>query len=751
MKHLIRLISVTLALIMAVMMPVESLAASEGTKYVSEIVTVSASSENEAKTKLEKAGYKFVPGSNLNSTLKTGVYLGYKETTDKKEALTDIAAMNMTGKFSYSDYKQIMAEYKENIEELIEDIETFIEEYQQNYGNESQTAVMAYSALNLFIDDDTSLQMGDYFLEYDFTDSARTLLTDTLTQANSDIVMSMIRTLSYAGDSDDTTLIDRLTKTGPDGIEKKYSKNYPTLAAYNKAMAKEYGATADKIYKSWDKLYTYILEVENTTATVNDDGEIVLNDGALEPETEEAVNTDGMNDREKEISKEFSTLKENVNAIESTSDFSFYALLKNAEFGDGSLLDYFKRPASAIDKSELYVIVDCMSEGQKKQTDFLGIGEILLGAASNVEGTSDEAREIADNYVEITENFEEPVSIYSGVDRTVFVNGVAFTSNAVAHEALTGKKWNEKLASGTSYSGDYWQTVTITSWVCTGLFTAACATAAVLERAYIFAEKAAKEALDSARTVYTRSSLQIRKMLTQKLGIYEITQKEINSWMPNLVEQMNECKVQFEQAQSIARANRVTASVIKYTCGILLLVALAVDIYTIVEFCSADKPAEENIPHHIMTTTVTPYGEDYVYYETVKTLDGAPADVNNHEADTSIGWLVLYSTKDTNAGDAICSDNVNVIVGSTNFGENASYVHLFNETAAINTTDTVYTGVEDKAGGTYITFNHTDSAYTSSAISNGYIAIISVAALAVGAAIGSLVTVLVNKKKKESK
>ena len=203
---------------------------------------------------------------------------------------------------------------------------------------------------------------------------------------------------------------------------------------------------------------------------------------------------------------------------------------------------------------------------------------------------------------------------------------------------------------------------------------------------------------------------------------------------------------QCKKYHSVQRTVKISG-VVKVASFVLLAVILVFDVYTVVDYFMQDDPTEEAIPHHMMATATTAYGEDYVYYQTVKTLDGEAADVNAHKADPKTGWLVLYTTKDANAGDAICAGNINVHIGDTNIGD-ASAAHLFNENAALNTTAAIYTGVDDTVGGTYILFERNTSALTGSAISGGTAALIAAGGFVLGGALGSIITALAKKKKK---
>ena len=62
------------------------------------------------------------------------VYIGYKTTTERKDAITDIALMNMKGSYSIDDYDTLMDDYmREQIIPLVDGFIAAIEEYRENY------------------------------------------------------------------------------------------------------------------------------------------------------------------------------------------------------------------------------------------------------------------------------------------------------------------------------------------------------------------------------------------------------------------------------------------------------------------------------------------------------------------------------------------------------------------------------------------------------------------------------------------
>ena len=751
-----KILSVILAVVIALTASVNAFAASVKKTYISDIVAITADTENKAEALLIKAGYKMLKNCNVNSTLKTAVYIGYKETENPDEAITDIAGMNMTGKFSYSDYKRIMENNKEQIAQTIDNFLPVIAEYQVNYEAEKPAALAAYKALNVFKDDDSGKLMGDYLLDFDFSDAAEKKMTDTFMQANSQIIVTIMEQASLAGDDEDDTMIDRLQEIGPDGVLEKYTGVYPTVAKAKQAMAAEYGDTAAEIYKDWNSVFQYISETEAELVKENKDGEIELSDDIYqETESKEIENvSEGAN-------KCLNGMNDAIDTVSATADFSNYSLynlLNDTEYGDGTLLDFFNRPAGDVKKEEIYPLVEAMSEGQRSQIGMNGLKLTLESAFCSVEGETEEAEGAVETVETVAENMEV-ISIFEGVDRSVFEDGVAFTSAAAEHEQLTGQSWLGKLTGEKDEEYLWLKTMIVTS-VLTGVFLASFIGAYRVASTAQGAVNTAKEAYDAA----SKEVLRMQDFVDGKLGnasyfrdfqIYDIFEKSADGGQvmtQEFVAVYNE--VYENESNALEAYNRLknanagrTANIIKCVSFVMLAIMVVVDAYVVYEYLTAEELQEEKIPHHLMTTATTEYGEDYVYYQTVKNLNGEAADTNNHEADKKIGWLVLYTTKDKAAGDPILADNLKIQTGSTDFKEGTSFVHLFNETAALNLTAELYTGVKDSANGTYLVFDRDTSTLIGSAITNGTAAIIGVGGLAVGAVLGAIIAKLAGKKK----
>jgi len=737
------------ALLLAVLMaaiPTVNAGAAANTKYVSDVLTVTAASASEAKKLLEEKGYALVSG-NLNGTLSTGVYLGIRETADSDEALTDLALMNMLGGYSYSDYETIMKSQSDAIFATVENLLPAIAEYQANYDAGAERAKLAYDILNLFRDDDSGKRMGDYLQDFDFTEEAEKDLVKVFLQGNSQIILTIEKTLATAVDTEEATFVERLQELGTDGLLDEYLAAYPTTAKALRAMAEDFGDTAAVILKDWDQFHEYLQETERDLVNVDADGTIRMKENAFgADEGSLSEGTEDFNETEKDIVDSVGTLTDEVTLLSQTAAFALYAALAGTEYGDGTLLSFFMRPSGEVTSLELYTLVSVMSDGQRAQLDIIGMQNLLLNALGSEEDVSESGEQSAENIDEVIDTLEdtEPVSVYSGVDRSIFTDGVAFTDSATQHERLTGKSWIEKLTGAESEKAA-WMTSVIYASVASGILCTAGVIAAVVQHCMKSAADAAAsyatnvyELISKAEHDLTYTMYHVNYMLTDDIFVssYKLQNK------PKVAEE--------KMDDAIAAANTAgkTAKIVKCVSFALFAIAFVFDVYSIIQYFTAEEAPEEAIPHHIMTSVMTEYGEDYVYYEAVKGADGKAADLHNHET-SGTGWLVLYQTKDPSAGDPILASALKIRTGDGAIDPGMSYAHLFNETAAANITAKTYTGVDDSVRGTYLLFTR-GAALTGGVLTFGRLAITSGVSLAVGLALGFLLKGVAEKRKKRA-
>ncbi|MBR3620357.1 MAG: hypothetical protein IKN56_02525 [Clostridia bacterium] len=171
--------ALVMALLIAATIPAQVFADSIP-EYISEVKIGMGKKAADAKAALN--GYKILSDAkgnpiDLNNDAGGGwgskgekvVYLGYKTTADRKEAVTDLALMNMKGGYSTKDYDTLMeGQLKSQIIPFVENFQKAINEYRANYrtGNSAakQRCRYIHDILNKFIDDDTGRGLGDLLL-----------------------------------------------------------------------------------------------------------------------------------------------------------------------------------------------------------------------------------------------------------------------------------------------------------------------------------------------------------------------------------------------------------------------------------------------------------------------------------------------------------------------------------------------------------------------------------------------------------
>ena len=170
-----------MALLIAATMPAQVFADSIP-EYISEVKIGMGKDGNAAKAAL--SGYKILSddkGNPVDLNQKAGggfaskgekvVYLGYKTTADRNDAITDLALMNMKGGYSVQEYDALMkGQMKSQIIPLVDNFLSAINEYRSNCrsGNSAakQRATYIRGILNKFstIYHKSSFRVSFYFV-----------------------------------------------------------------------------------------------------------------------------------------------------------------------------------------------------------------------------------------------------------------------------------------------------------------------------------------------------------------------------------------------------------------------------------------------------------------------------------------------------------------------------------------------------------------------------------------------------------
>lgn len=390
MKRFTKIIGILISLLMVISTPMQVLAATP--EYVSDLRISVAATEEEAKAKLSEIGYTIFDGdlnagAGKNSDLcnKKYVYLGYKTTTDYREAITDVSVMNMNGSYYMGKYQEALANKAEHVDILLKDFVKITQEFQANYEMGKKTALFAYQLLNQFKEDDSGLLLGDFLITYA---QDETKLTNVFMQGNHTILVFMFRalTIGCTDNHKENNWLQKFSETDP------YDYYEPAI----------YDDNARDILKMWDMQRELLL---NCTK--------VMEEFSL--------------DSEEEVKQYLQSLtsEEQYNLTES---FSYYAILDSYQYDGESMVDFFLKDGDELDISELYPLVSCLSDAQREAIGYVGIDFMAQYAYAGDEELENAYAEFQNILKSV--NCEDVYSIYIGIDRKLFEGGVAFTDNA---------------------------------------------------------------------------------------------------------------------------------------------------------------------------------------------------------------------------------------------------------------------------------------------------------------------------------
>ncbi len=788
MKKMIKTItSVLLCLTILVIYPsqlVASAADYDGKKYISDVKIGMGVTDLDAFKDLLEEGYTILKDDqgeyfDLNkdagskSILKGGpnqkiVYLGYKTTDNAKDAITDLAVMNMDGGYSYEDYEKLMQTHMDTqIKPFVDRFISTLNEYRENLQKPKDSANYKRAnyyrnLLNKLTDDDTGNKpLGDLLVnktKYEMGDDAYNKLSDTekknhcdiltlLMQGNGQAIILMETELTKASDSTNSTWIDRLKATGLDKLTEAVKEENPNMtpSEINRELDKRYNDDAKRILDKWtvfnEILINYDLAAKNMEKAADENianKNIKLTENSSKAEIKEAV--------AEAVKRETTIMKGGLAA----EDIAAHDYLSKIEYNDGTLLEFFERDKSEFEDDEivreLYPIVNSLTAGQLAGLDFLSIKDMVVMALTDEKG-----------FKEVDISQLKPASIYQDVNREIYEKGgVALTDAAMRAKATANEAEPTFRLS----------TLGEVLWFSTALSGVAAALTAV---AYFNAEDATP--LVKARVF--RQKIIDYLQLKNDVGMHNITFEQQMQHDKD-IHTLYDVKTSKEYHSAVLKSN-----ICKYlAAGLTVLTAVlaGVSIYTTIkEMMDYYKVKFVPIPKYIVEradiTATNEKGETVMiknqtaYYKAAlcnRTDGSSDIEKENHKilldrndlnGDVGAQWLSLYSVKYVN-GMPILADSLKAVLGSKKPDGYDTGIHRFGEKNAFNLTSKLYC-YNDPNDGTYVYFkNETatvkDLMVAGSVFSGGSLAIGAVIGLLAGAGITILLGEHISKKKKKT-
>ena len=769
-----------------------------GKTYVKELILSYGETEADAKSWLQNRGYKFVD-NNLNSgaddtfSKKRAVYLGYKTTSKASEAITDMKVMNMNGGYSVQDYQMLIEQQKADIQEFVNKFIVALNEFRQNYKNGQQRALTAFDVLNHMYDNDTEEYLGDLFIQKvkeEYTDdefaalskkeqSKVADLTTILMQGNSTSVLVMEQAIALASDDNDQTWVDRYqnAKTYDEMVSDLMESDNLTVSQAAKKLASEYDVDAKTIASKFEEYVTYLKNY--TDAGIS-----------------------------------FDNTKEEIEAYaEENEDFDManwltvgtqYNLLKSLVVDDVSLLDLVTSDEYDVDGEDaylLYPLVDSLTKGQRICLDFITMSQIVSMGIND-----DKSIKEAEKNIDI-DSEEYYVSIYSGMDRSIFSENVALTGDAYTLQNSSEKNavenWTGFISSSTKLLYvllGISMTATIASWTYRNLriyneiqitrelaiedvekniADAVSDTASELDDAASVVEDAMNQSFRSEGSFIledagnkgvqiANDSIQVaEKVADMSDDAANSLKNQMADAVDDIANNQKTLKTDFTTTRTAEELQGNTAFT-KWMTGISVAVSCITIGLMIASLWSTYQDMKKYynteftpIPMHMVNQGVNDNDEKvFTYYTAVKCNREEAQMVNNNNklledfgdlnGDVGRQWVALYTTKDSSAGDPITTD-FDVQYGNSDVPDDSTPLSMFCESTAQNLTNEKagYTYADSK-NGVYLFYNADSNAYAGSVFSSGTYALIAGASLIVAAAISYLVGLGIKKKKAKS-
>ena len=786
MKHLsIILIAIVLALTIAGTLPAQVFADALP-EYISEVKIGMGMNATTAKSAL--AGYKILSDENgnpvdLNQNAGGGwgskgekvVFLGYKTTTDKEEAITDLALMNMKGGYSVEEYDYLMETHiKSRIAPFVDGFLAAINEYRANLKSENsanrQRAEYVKAILNKLIDDDTGKGLGDLLEKttkyemgvaefnklsaadraktdvvkesdraYDkLSDSEKADCADILTilaQSNGKAVLMLENLITRAADTNEETWIDRFSSITYKDLTDMMDDMLPEDAGME--LAKKYDSDARKILGMWNDLSEQLNNADSAQAVVKKFDEEDIEERLSELEY---IDEDSDSQAIVDMVKESRSVEKEINAMMIASEtVAVRDYLASIEYGKGTLLDFFSQSSKKIseDITVLYPLVASLTEGQTAGLDFVSLKELIAMAMTTENGFSDKELESI-----------EKISVYDGVNRDLYKKGgVALTS-----DSLRSKK--QELEEDNNPLGGW----TIASMVLTGAtFVAFAVSAGIKVKAatWLHNQKVALKRIDS---------LDLAARQERNAGIMGPVRTERNA----LIEEYATAP---EYTRDItARSSLGTKLMIGFSVAMVIL-SLVTTYLLYEDLVSYYNTEFTPIPHYMVDEKdITVFDENNnkiviqnqpAYYKAVE-CNRTPADEKyknlgtcaDMNGDVGRQWLALYAQKSDTAAP-ILADSLIVKVNNTELP--AGYrtgIHMFGTGTAFNLNNELYDW--NRSAPSVMVYFKTDTAAASSAstagsnFTTGNLALAGVGGLAAGALISGTAATAIGKKKKTS-
>ena len=653
-KHFIKSLCVCLAFCCTILGCIQLMAkAFEPTIYVDDVKIYECNADDDAdadaKAFFEGIGYVYT-GIDLNNGAdnKRCAYLGYKTTTNRDMAITDIRMMAMdTGYelYNYQDMVNYLASQKAGTAQAMYVASVvFID----NYLAGSPRAIDVYNALNLYdIGDTARTRLGDYIVSGQadlkfFTDILVKSSTGTMNAVHSYLSMALT---PFENDLDDET--NDIITTSWAGFTVK-SDLWEIIEDENittdevNELHKNYNDRAREVFKA---IQDFVTLYENALARQNHVEQ--------QEELPEANNIEEAADAIEEVDREDTDFLY-LSAMEMLNEYSF---ADGSKLGDW-FLDIGKKTSDTVNLMQLYPVVEAMGEAQAAIVRTGGFVSAVLNLAENqhsedIDSAVQEAKKTINKYRKV-----DSVSIWENCDDEIENSTIAFTSDSVrksSAENSLGKK-----SKWQTFKEDFEEIQKVLGIVTGVLFTVIPVMVWVLSAAVVITK------------IMAATCIAMAALNTLCVGLLAVA-SFLNACLP-----------------------WIGIFVTLFTVGMMIGIAIK----EAIKGKEVDIDKQSDKPDFIFDAKEVGTEVLDVKYKSVRNSSGKVSDIN---VEKQIKWVLLAYSKDTRIGSPICADENGIIfkcvTGNSGFQNGYDCVKFFGERSPADCNAHCF---ENKTSGVYL-------------------------------------------------
>jgi len=395
-----------------------------GSTYISEVKVFSGNSLKNAIDKCKAAGYNAV-GKNINRTEDgddddDGIYIvGYKTTEDPEEGITGISMLQMNSGYQDYTYGDVAEQAVEKMGNIPSELEQAVMEFADNYKAGSPAAVSAAKTLNCYsVDEQNNMPLGDYLVSGKCNvDFVKKLLVRSSTAVVTAFCNALVAGVAdynqdksnWATRLGDTASLREELQDGSNfaRLDKIYKSYAVELADSVQKFAESFHEAESRYYANNNKVDVPEVDEKDVTELPEETADELLNCGEIQTEDGDAL-----------ILYAYDIL--NNYTLDGTTKLGEYIV----SLGDKNL-DVIAELRS------LYPLVDSLTFGQTAAMRLSGVtfcAIYLVNEAGLTEKADEQINAIIKDIK--SETGKTTISVWEGVDQTVYNQKVAVTSAA---------------------------------------------------------------------------------------------------------------------------------------------------------------------------------------------------------------------------------------------------------------------------------------------------------------------------------